>query len=883
MNTPGLPSGTVTFLFTDVEGSTRLLERLGEAYADALLEHRRVVRDAFAAEGGVEVDTQGDAFFVAFPSAGGAAAAALAAQAALAAWPVRVRMGLHTGEPQLTREGYVGMDVHRGARIAAAGHGGQILVSEPTQKLLGERDDLRDLGRHRLKDMGAAERIFQLGEGDFARLRSLNQTNLPIQATPFLGREEVLGDLVELMRRGDVRLVTLIGPGGTGKTRLSLQAAAELVEDHPDGGVWFASLAAVTDIGLLAPAIGQALGLRDAGDEPLEAIARHIRARSTLLVIDNLEQLLPDAARPLASLLAECPGLKLLVTSREPLRVAAEHEFPVAPFKRDEAVAFFAERAQAVRPGFAVGGENRGTVDAVCARLDDLPLALELAAARVKLLSPDALLARLEQRLPLLVGGARDAPERQRTLRGAIAWSHDLLPPEERQMFARLAVFAGGWTLDAAEEVCEASVDGLEALIDKSLVVFAPSSAGQSRYTMLETIREFAAEQLALGGESAVLRPVHARFYCALAEEAESGLKGREQKTWLERLEADHENLRASLEWSLTQDPATALRLAAAAWLFWYTHGHVTEGRAWLGRVLAVADSAPSGARAKALDGAGYLASEQNDHAVAAAALEESLDCARRIGSDEDAAIVLAHMCSVMPGDPNDGWPRGHEAVALARATGNNYILGVALNNLGDLASKTGKPHKAFFEESYRVRLETGDASRIALSLINLAECALGEGDAAEARRLAGDALERAQQIGDRRNLCLALEVLGVIALADGAIEEAAGRLGECLALARELGHLLAVLDGLNGLAEVASRSGDATRAARLAGAADALRRSIRASHHDHAPDESCSLAAARGQLGSEAWAAAWSAGASISLDDAIDFALAKPRACGTL
>ena len=478
--TRDLPSGTVTFLFTDIEGSTRLLNSLGvERYAEALAEHRRILRDAFAAHGGVEVDTQGDAFFVAFPTAPGALAAADQARDALADGPITVRIGLHTGTPHLTDEGYVGSDVHRAARIAAAGHGGQILVSAATATLV-DATSLRDLGLHRLKDLTAAERIYQLGDTEHPPLKTLHQTNLPVPATPFLGREAELAELATLIARDDVRLVTLTGPGGTGKTRLALHAAAAAAEAFP-GGVWWVALAPLRDPTLVLESAATALGAsRD--------LAEHIGDTRLLLLFDNFEHL-TAAAADLAPLLATCPNLTVLVTSREPLHLAGEHEYAVDPLAPNEAVELFLARALAARRDFVANGE----VTQICERLDYLPLAIELAAARVKVLSPGALSERLEQRLPLLAGGARDLPERQRTLRATIEWSHELLTPDEQRLFARLAVFRGGCTLEAAETVADADLDILSSLVDKSLVRVRADSG---RFWMLETIREFAAERL---------------------------------------------------------------------------------------------------------------------------------------------------------------------------------------------------------------------------------------------------------------------------------------------------------------------------------------------------------------------------------------------------
>ncbi len=432
-----LPSGTVTFLFTDVEGSTQLLHELGdEHYAEALDEHRRVIRDA--CHEGVEVDTQGDAFFVAFPTAPAALEAAAQASTELASGPIRVRMGIHTGTPHVGEEGYVGVDVHRAARIAACGHGGQVLVSASTASLVGA-GRLRDLGEHRLKDLGAAEHIYQLGDEDFPPLASLHQTNLPVPSTPFLGRAEELSDVVGLLSRDDVRLLTLTGAGGTGKTRLALQAAAEVADGYPHG-VWWVPLAVLRDPELVRAATEQALGATS-------DLVEHIGDRRMLLLFDNFEHVV-EAASGVARLLADCPALDVLVTSREPLHLTGEQEYPVPPLRPEEGVDFFLARARAVEPDFAADQ----VVPEICRRLDELPLALELAAARVKALSAAQILERLEQRLPLLTGGASDLPERQRTLRATIEWSHELLSAEEQRLFARLAVFRGGCTLEAAED-----------------------------------------------------------------------------------------------------------------------------------------------------------------------------------------------------------------------------------------------------------------------------------------------------------------------------------------------------------------------------------------------------------------------------------------------
>ena len=496
-----LPTGTITFVFTDVEGSTRLLNELGaDAYADALAEHRRALREAFARHDGVEVDTQGDSFFIAFSTAPAALAAAAEAQQALAAGPVRVRIGIHTGTPHVTDEGYVGRDVHRAARIGAAGHGGQILVSASTASLV-EEDSLRDLGEHRLKDLAASERIYQLGGEAFPPLRSLQQTNLPIPATAFLGRQRELDEVTSLLRDGHARLVTLSGPAGSGKTRLALQGAAEASDHYPDGVFW-APLAALRDSGLVLEVAAQALEARS-------SLAERVADRRLLLVLDNFEHLI-DAAPELARLLGDCPNLQLLVTSRELLRLPGEQAYPVPPFEPHDATEFFTARAQAVDPRF----EPSSVVEKLCSRLDNLPLALELAASRIAVLSPEQLLGRLSERLDLLKAG-RGVDPRQQTLRATIEWSYDLLDEDEQVLFERLSVFAGGCALEAAEEVCAAEIDTLQSLIDKSLL----RRQGE-RFWMLETIKEYAAERLEQRGEAMVLSDRHADHFIALAERA---------------------------------------------------------------------------------------------------------------------------------------------------------------------------------------------------------------------------------------------------------------------------------------------------------------------------------------------------------------------------
>jgi predicted ATPase len=696
-----LPRGTVTFLFTDIEGSTRLLEQLGaEAYAQALADHRTVIRAACAAQGGVEVDTEGDAFFVAFPTAQGALAAAAAFSEGLAEGPVRVRVGLHTGTPLLADDHYVGMDVHRAARIAAAGHGGQVLVSSATAALTGS-EGLRDLGEHRLKDLTAPERIYQLGSDEFRPLNGLNQTNLPAQPTPLVGRRVELAEVLELVRSHS--LVTLSGPGGSGKTRLALQAAAELVQEFRDG-VWFVSLAALRDEGAVLPTIAQTLGVPQH-----ETLEQHLAHRQGLLLLDNFEQLL-GAAAEVGDLLRQAPTMKILVTSRARLHVAGEREYAVPPLNDEDAVALFVERVRAAKPTF----EPDQHVGDICRRLDNLPLAVELAAARTKVLVPPQLLERLEQRLPVLSGGLRDAPERQQTLRATIDWSYELLSDEEKQLFRRLAVFAGSFDLAAAEEVCEADLDTTASLVDKSLL----RQTEDGRFFILATIREYASERLDEDSEAEILRRRHAERTLRIAEEAEP----RHREGFAD-LQAEHDNTRAALDFLVKAAAAEpALRLALAYRDYWFVRD-IREGRRRLEAVLAMSDDTPAELRLRALIRAASLARVVGDseagekHASAAVAL------ARELGDGPGLAGALRELGQVMSlrSDFAAAFSLYEEALAVARAAGDSPVP--TLTDLADVALAAGELERAIDYSVQASELASGHDAEIvrAISAYNTA------------------------------------------------------------------------------------------------------------------------------------------------------------------
>jgi predicted ATPase len=761
-----LPTGTVTFLFTDVEASTKLLHELGaEAYAEGLAEHRRVIRDAVAAYGGVEVDTQGDAFFVAFPTAPGALAAAGAARDALAPGPIRVRMGLHSGTPLVTEEGYVGPDVHRAARIAAAGHGEQILVSASTAALVGD-EQLRDLGPHRLKDLSAPERIYQLGDGDFPPLKSLHQTNLPIAATPFLGREKELPEVLGLL--DETRLLTLTGPGGTGKTRLAAQAAALASEQYPDG-VWWVPLAPLRDPQLVLATASQTLGARN-------GVADHIGEKKMLVLLDNFEQVV-EAAPDVAQLLASCPNLELLVTSRERLQVTGEQEYPVPPLAHEEGVGFFLARARAVAPDF----ESDDSVSEICRRLDDLPLALELAAARVKALTTQQILERLAQRLPLLTGGARDLPERQRTLRATIKWSNDLLDREERQLFARLGVFRGGCRLETAEAVAGADVDTLQSLVDKSLL-----RRTGDRYWMLETIREFAEER---ADDDA--RGRHAGYFLELAEDAEPHLRANEAN-WIELLYAERDNLRAALDWlEQTAQTESVMRLVAVVARLWYLKGLWQEGRRRVEAALA-ADETPTPARAKVLRESIASAVLTRDFETAQARIEDAVSLSDEVGDPWGIAHArfMRGFMAVEEGKFVAARQPLEDSLRLFRELGDEHAAGIATFNLAWTYDELGDLKRAheLREQNLRRAEALGDDRLRFFALSSLGSDAKQRGDLAEALSMWKESVRGVHGMGDPMHTAFVLVDIASILAAAGAPEDAATLLGRAMRTQEELG-----------------------------------------------------------------------------------------------
>jgi predicted ATPase/class 3 adenylate cyclase len=774
-----LPTGTITFLFTDIEGSTQLLNRLGDRYADLLAEHQIILRTVIAKYNGHEVGTEGDAFFVAFARAADAIAAAGAAQKELFEhqWPLNntllVRMGLHTGEPACSGNNYTGLDVHRTARISAAAHGGQVLLSEATKILAGNRIPegiaFRDLGEHRLKDLERPEQLFQLViptvRSDFPPIRSLNNcpNNLPAQITPLIGRKKALEEICELVRRSDVRFVTLTGPGGGGKTLLALQAATVLLADFADG-TFVIDLSGVADTRSVPAEIARSLGVEEAGTQPLlPRIIEHLREKRLLLLLDNLEQI-SAASKEIAMILESCPHVKVLGTSRAPLCVRSEHVFSVPPLDvpslqddlstgkllASSAVRLFIERAKAVKGDFVINDQNLMAVVQVCSRLDGLPLAIELAAARIKLLSPQALLARLVDpeghiSLQLLTGGAHDLPARQQTMREAIAWSYDLLEANSKKLFCRLSVFEGGCTLTTAEAVCNELadceiqvVDGIGSLIDNNLLRHTEEVTGDARIEMLQTIREFGLEQLRKSRADAEVYRAHAKYFAVFAESAEANRRGPDYTTWSEQIETERDNFRAALAWSFENEPELAVRITAAVGEFWFRQGHWTELRA---------------------------ASEKTLAHTAKASFEWLARCAR-----------FAGQCARVTSDPIQAKKFFEQSLSFGEKCESRVQMIEALNELGGILfhnEGSNAEARTLFDRAFKMAEELNDENYLADTIFQLGDLALAECDFEEARDKFEQAAAICRKRGYRAGTGQCMSYLAAVAIEVGEYDRA--------------------------------------------------------------------------------------------------------------
>jgi predicted ATPase/class 3 adenylate cyclase len=929
-----LPLGTVTFLFTDIEGSTQLVAKIGpKAFRDVLERHNSLIRDAVAAHAGVDAGTAGDSFLIVFRNATSAAAAAIEAQRALAAatWPagaeVRVRMGLHTGQGIAGGDGYVGLDIHRAARIAAAAHGGQVLMSEAsraaTARDLPPGVGVRNLGQHDLRGLAEPERIYQLVvdglASDFPPLRSnlTPRTTLPVQLTSFVGRERELAEVTAMIQAD--RLVTLVGVGGIGKTRLTIQAALPLADLHRHGA-YLVELAPISDPGLVAPEVARALGVQEQpGRAITDTVIDFLRAKDLLLLLDNCEHVIDAASELARRLLASCPTLQILASSREPLGVGGEATFTVPslglPDAIDprravdepglvqigevEAVRLFVDRARAVLPTFRLDAANVVAVVEVCRRLDGIPLALELAAARVTVLSVQEIADRLGDRFRLLTGGGRAAVPRQQTLQAAIDWSWDLLEGADRALLRRLSVFAGGWTLEAAAVVTGAAdpietLDGLGRLVARSLVVVDP--AGHTRYRMLETIRLYAGSKLVASGEAEALRGCHLAYFRALASQAESALQGPDMVSWLQRLDPDAENLRSALEWAFRADAEAAIEMSVSMRSYWRLRSVGSEGLERLGQAVDLArsrllDAGSPGALERSVVLARTLAAAAQAHALWADAVvargwaDEALAIARRTGDERALSLALsaAFLVAVFSSQLDDV-DRAADALRDVAARQGDWWSLVYVHWVGAEIARHDDPAlaRARVEAATEAARRSGNPATIAFAALARAEITSYIADLAEARPWFDQAIAQYRAIGDHRFEVIALSDLAHALRRGGAIDEAEVLYRSTIREWLHLGNRGALANQLECLAYLAVARGEGPRAARLLGAAEALRevagspmQAMGTEHEDYA----AAVARLREGPDQETVDAAWAAGRRLTADAAVEAALEVPAA----
>jgi predicted ATPase/class 3 adenylate cyclase len=926
-----LPTGTITLLFTDIEGSTKLWEGHPDIMRKALVRHDVLATSVIEQYKGQLVKSrgEGDSLFAVFSSARDAVAAAYSLQRAFLAepWPpetpIRVRMALHTGEADLQENDYYGPAVNRCARLRAIAHGGQILLSQTTKEIVAhdllQRATLKDLGEHRLRDLAKPERVFQLLHpelpGDFPHLKSLDTfpNNLPYQLTSFIGRESEMKEIKDLLR--SARLLALLGAGGCGKTRLALQVAADLLEEYPDG-IWIVELAPLSDPGLIAQRVASIIGVREESNNSMadereqlglvesrtiwKKLTDFLHSKRLLLLIDNCEHMIEDSARFTESLLQSCPYLCILATSREALGIRGESTYRVPPLSlpdphqplsveqlaQYESVKLLVDRATAAWPDFKLTGSNADAVAHICRRLDGIPLAIELAASRVRALSVEEIAARLDDRFRLLTGGSRTALPRQQTLKALLDWSYSLLSEKEQVFLRRLSVFAGGWTLEAVEAICSDEIiargevlDLLTHLVDKSLVLFEERN-GQPRYRTLETVRQYSQDRLLESGEAEIVRRRHRDCYLELAEWMEPELWSSVQEVWLDQLETEHDNLRAAMEWSLVDHEAEkAVRLAGALWWFWYVRGYWSEGRDWLSQVLEKSESTSTFSRAKALQGAGVLSWRQGDYEQAKALCEAGLTLFRELGDTKGVAFSLNTLGLVArdQGHYKRALELLEESLSLFREAEDKHGIALSLYVLGRVAWRQKEYRRAgvLCQESLALSQELGYKRGMAYSLDILGRVAWDQGNDRQAQQLCEESLMLFRELGEKQGIAHSLRRLGLIARHQGDFQRATALSRDGLSLFWELGEKLGIAECLEELACVNVAQGSWKRAAHFFGAAQALRQAIGA---PLPPDERslCAreIAVTRTQLGEDLFSAAWAHGWSMALDQTVQYAL---------
>jgi predicted ATPase/class 3 adenylate cyclase len=892
------PTGTVTLVFTDIEGSTGLLQALGDRYPEVLADHHRLIRETFARHGAVERGSAGDGLYFVFPAALAAVQAAIEAQLAIAGrtWPdgiaIRDRVGLHTGEPWNAAEGYVGLDVHRAARICAAGHGGQVLISQTTHGLVADRlppnVSLIDLGSHRLRSLDTPQHLYQVsGPGltrDFPAPRTTEapRNNLKLEVTSFIGRERELALATRILEQSS--LLTLTGPGGVGKTRVGLRLARTVLDRFEDGA-WVVECGTFTEPDFVLPSVASTIGLTEpVGRSLLSAIVDHLKGTHLLLVLDDCDPVLTECAELADAVVRSCQGVRIVATSREALGIPGETILPIASLTTPEvgarivarelgavdACRLFVERAQAVQPAFALTEQNARSVAQLCRRLDGIPLAIELAAARVRTLPVEQIAARLDDRFRLLTGGSRASVARHQTLRATIDWSYDLLTEPERAVLRRLSVFVGGATVEAAEFVCTGDpvesieiLDALSRLVEKSLVFTDPAST-EARFRLLETVREYARERLVEAAEGDRTLRRHRDWYLALVDEASAAFfHGPEPVEWLRRLDQEHDDLRAVLEWCLDQpgEARSGLRLAAGLWRYWEIRGHLKEGRGWLERMVEGVGGEVSPLRANALTGAGNMAFMQGDFKAASTLHEASLALHRQMGDPRSVAYAANNLANTVLqlGDHARARTLYEEGLALTRDLGDRRGVVFGSINLAEVATREGDhaAAQAMHEDILATIRELGDSWMEAFALGAFARARSRAGNRDAARSLHIEALAILEEVGDRRGVARTLTHLAELALTDGDTPRARGLFRHSLAIRQELGDMPGLASALENLAD-AFVTDDPEAAARVHGAAESLRGAIRvmvppqaAATHDQ------NLANLEGRLGTDRFEAA--------------------------